>query len=309
MSRNATRVDIFPRPYGLRPDQDKSREEVMRARVVQILIILGLALAATASPVAAASGSLVVGPGVGGGFFSMDGSVTWMAYSACYTGHVDDPDLPLDFRFALEFSLTGLPADATVTSATLSLHTPAANDASQTAVYGYAGDGSVQTADAAVGGASVVFTPQNSNDRVNYDVTALLTPGVVAAGWAGFSVRQEPLGGTFAIWSCPADVLFPVLTVNYTTPDPVVDEDSDGVVDAADLCPGTVVDAFADLKPNRYTYDGTALVSEFPHNPPYTIQQTGGCSASQIMAAMDVGGPDRFGLSRPKLEAWVGSVP
>jgi hypothetical protein len=285
----------------------------MRARVGRILIILGVALAVTAAPVAAASGTLVVGNGgldgeVGGAFFTITGSGVWMSNpgGACTTGHVEDPDFPLDLRFALEFPLSGLPADATVTSATLSLHTTAHQDAGQTAIYGYAGNGTMETADVEVTGTPVLFTPTSSNDREDHDVTAVLTPG---AAWAGFSVRQEPMLTTFANWSCPTDTLFPVLTVNYTTPDPVVDEDSDGVVDANDLCPGTVVDAFSDLKANRYSYDGTALVSEFEHNPPYTMAQTGGCSAAQIMTAMEVGGPDRFGLSRPKLEAWVASVP
>jgi hypothetical protein len=285
------------------------RARVIRAKVVFILIILGLALAVTASPVAAASGSLVVGPGPGGGFFSVSGSGVWMVNPTCYTGHTEDEFLSADYRFALEFPVTGLPADATITSATLALHTAVPSEAGQTAIYGYAGNGSMEPADVAVSGTPVLFTPTNSNDRESHDVTALFTPDVVTAGWAGFSVRQEPLGTTFTNWTCPDGELFPVLTVNYTTPDPVVDEDGDGVVDAADLCPGTVVDGFADLKPNRYTYDGTALVSEFSHNAPYTMEQTGGCSAAQIMAAMDVGGPDRFGLSRPKLEAWVASVP
>ena len=130
------------------------RARVIRARVVLILTTLGLALALTASPVAAANGSFEV-QGVGGGFFSMSGSGVWFANPTCYTGHVEDPDLPLDFRFALEFPVTGLPADATITSATLSLHTPADDEAFQTVVYGYAGNGSVEPADVAVTGTPV----------------------------------------------------------------------------------------------------------------------------------------------------------
>ena len=118
----------------------------------------------------------------------------------------------------------------------------------QTAIYGYAGNGSMEPGDATPTGSPVFFTPTTSDDREVHDVTALVTPGVVAAGWAGFSVHQEPLRTTYAAWSCPDATLYPVLTVNYTTPDPVVDTDADGVVDADDLCPGTVVDAFAELK-------------------------------------------------------------
>ena len=198
----------------------------------------------------------------------------------------------------------------TVTSATLSLHTSAHDVAYQTAVYGYAGNGSIEPGDATPTGTPVFFTPTTSDDREVHDVTALVTPGVVAAGWAGFSVHQEPLRTTYAAWSCPDATLYPVLTVNYTTPDPVVDTDADGVVDAADLCPGTVVDAFAELKANRYSYDGTAMVSGHKNNPPYTMEQTGGCSAAQILAAMGIGGGnERFGLSRGQLETWVASVP
>ncbi len=141
----------------------------------------------------------------------------------------------------------------------------------QTAIYGYAGNGSMEPGDATPTGSAVFFTPTTSDDREVHDVTALVTPGVVAAGWAGFSVHQEPLRTTYAAWSCPDATLYPVLTVNYTTPDPVVDTDADGVVDADDLCPGTVVDAFAELKANRYSYDGTAMVSGHKNNPPYTM--------------------------------------
>ncbi|MGH2483718.1 MAG: hypothetical protein ACRDE9_04605, partial [Candidatus Limnocylindria bacterium] len=84
------------------------------------------------------------------------------------------------------------------------------------------------------------------------------------------------------------------------------DEDLDGVIDAIDVCPGTVADTFPQLMDNRYSYDGTALVSALASNPPHTIQETGGCSASQIIAAMGLSGAhERFGLLRSKLEAWI----
>jgi len=61
---------------------------------------------------------------------------------------------------------------------------------------------------------------------------------------------------------------------------------------------------------NRYSYDGTALVSGLSSNQPHTIQETGGCSASQIIVAMGLGGShERFGLLRSKLEAWIGALP
>ncbi len=52
------------------------------------------------------------------------------------------------------------------------------------------------------------------------------------------------------------------------------------------------------------------MVSGHKNNPPYTMEQTGGCSAAQILAAMGIGGGnERFGLSRGQLETWVASVP
>jgi hypothetical protein len=88
------------------------------------------------------------------------------------------------------------------------------------------------------------------------------------------------------------------------------DEDQDGVLDADDVCPGTVTDAFPQLKANRYTYDGTALESGLTNNPSHTIQETGGCSAMQIITAMGLGaGHYRFGLSRSALEAWIAAIP
>jgi len=87
------------------------------------------------------------------------------------------------------------------------------------------------------------------------------------------------------------------------------DEDHDGVLDADDVCPGTVTDAFPQLMPNRYSYDRTELVSGHPKNPPRSIQETGGCSAMQIIAAMGLGaGHERFGLSRSALEAWIAAL-
>jgi hypothetical protein len=40
-----------------------------------------------------------------------------------------------------------------------------------------------------------------------------------------------------------------------------------------------------------------------------TLSDTGGCSATQIVEAMDLGlGHEWFGITRPHLERWVESV-
>ncbi len=70
-----------------------------------------------------------------------------------------------------------------------------------------------------------------------------------------------------------------------------------------------MIDAFPHLMANRYSYDGTALVSGLASNPPHSIQETGGCSAMQIIAATGGGGGhEKFGLSRSTLEAWIASL-
>jgi hypothetical protein len=201
----------------------------MRARVVLILTILGLAMAVTVAPVAAGGGSLSIGSAgadgeVGGGFVSSDGGTTWVASGQpafCNTGVGPTGE---QFRFALEFPLDDLPASATVTSATLSLRQNSSSfGIHPQAIYGYPGGGSVGVADATVSGLPVAFTSTTTASREDHDVTALLTPGVVIAGWAGFSLRQEPVAQmfTFSGWDCPANLfssLFPIMTITYDLP-------------------------------------------------------------------------------------------
>jgi len=110
---------------------------------------------------------------------------------------------------------------------------------------------------------------------------------------------------TWGPWFDGSDLAFRTFVDASAPPD----EDDDGVLDGDDECPGTVTDAFPRLMANRYSYDGTALVSGLPNNPPHAIQETGGCSAMQIIAAMGLGaGHERFGLSRSALEAWIASL-
>ena len=79
------------------------RARVIRAKVVFILVTLGLMLAVTASPVAAGGGGVVVGTPegeIGGGFFSMTGTGAWSGPLAgiCSTGQSARRALQLRFQ-------------------------------------------------------------------------------------------------------------------------------------------------------------------------------------------------------------------
>lgn len=281
------------------------------------LAVLGLLVALLVAPVSAGTGLVSIGNGgadgeIGDSFSTVDGG-QWLWNGMCDgdVGTLFDSRIGwIESRTALEFPITTLPAGATITSATLALSHAYGNASETIAMYGYPGDGTISDADMVVTGPSVTFASATPVYE-DHDVTALLTPEVIASGWAGFSLRAEPPvfvdPGSAHAFECPTMLHFPVLTIEYITEDP--DEDLDGVVDADDLCPGTVTDAFRQLMDNRYSYDGTALVSGLSGNPPHTIQETGGCSAMQIIAAMDLGaGHARHGLSRSALEAWIAAL-
>lgn len=100
--------------------------------------------------------------------------------------------------------------------------------------------------------------------------------------------------------------------------DDCTDVDHDSVCDELDLCPGTV---FPDLVPtvslgvNRFAdLDGDGLfdtVSPKGKGPrrSYSIDDTAGCSCSQIIDALDLGdGHARFGCSISAMDEWTSLV-
>lgn len=287
-------------------------------RRLTLLLALSLLLAVSVAPVSASTGSISIGNGgadgeIGDSFSSInDGPWRWdgTCYGDVGTAFFTDQGWWVEARTALEFPITGLPAGATITGATLSLSHSVGSASDTIAIYGYAGDGTIDAGDVVVAGTPIVFSSA-APVIDHHDVTALLTPAVLAAGWAGFSLRAEPPVltdlGSAHVFECPRMLHFPVLTIEYLIEDS--DEDLDGVTDADDLCPGTVPDTFPQLMENRYSYDGTSLVSGLSSNQPHAIQETGGCSASQIIAALGLGeGHERFGLSRSSLEAWIAGL-
>lgn len=88
------------------------------------------------------------------------------------------------------------------------------------------------------------------------------------------------------------------------------DADQDGVVDADDRCPATILpdEAVDRLLPRRFAattdgfvgIDGTVVA---------TLSDTSGCSAAQIVDATGLGwGHVWFGITRPHLDRWVEST-
>lgn len=93
-------------------------------------------------------------------------------------------------------------------------------------------------------------------------------------------------------------------------PNDDADEDGDGVLGPDDLCDGTTSDVgeFM-LLPNRYALDEFgAFVDGKGDESIYTLADTGGCSATQIIEEMGLGrGHSKFGISASVLDAWIAS--
>jgi hypothetical protein len=92
------------------------------------------------------------------------------------------------------------------------------------------------------------------------------------------------------------------------------DSDVDGVLDDADLCAGTVVPegvAAGDLKPWHWALvdgDGTFDTRAAGKGPgvSFTLEDTAGCSCTQILAAMGFGaGQEKHGCSTGTMQDWL----
>jgi len=94
-----------------------------------------------------------------------------------------------------------------------------------------------------------------------------------------------------------------------------LDDDGDGVLNAADVCPNTLIPESVPtqgLGVNRFalvdgdnTFDTTAPYGVGPQKS-FTIQDTAGCSCEQIIAALGLGkGHTKFGCSISAMEKWI----
>ena len=193
----------------------------------------------------------------------------WDPILTCRAGN----DFFTEYRFVLEFPLDALPEDATITGATLAIRAATGAQSGQTAVLGYAGDGTVAANDVQVAGAPVLITPA-TDLRETYDVGSLMSPQMVVSGWAGFSFRHAPLVGSIGTWDCPDSADFPILTVEYSllppaTPTPTATPTMTPSTSPSQT-PGEV------LLPDTRTHDprvGGADRCEWPDDP----GRRGGC--------------------------------
>lgn len=157
----------------------------------------------------------------GGGLTSIGGQA-WQYDNLCDAGTIFDLNLDewVEVRMVLEFPIAAPPSGAPIRGASLSLYHESGNGLDQLALYGYAGNGAIEAADAVVTGVRIHFAA-GMLGYSDHDVTALLTPGAVAGGWAGFSVRADPPvlvgSGSGQSWECVWAENYPVLTIEYET--------------------------------------------------------------------------------------------
>jgi hypothetical protein len=118
----------------------------------------------------------------------------------------------------MEFPLIDLPAGSSVTRATLDVFHADGKTLAHS-LRGYAGNGVIEEADVRVGGTAIGFDPSVPGNGTRVDVTSLVTPTVVASGWAGFLLRKEVSHLDDDFWHCTiADQLYPTLTIDYVAP-------------------------------------------------------------------------------------------
>ncbi len=142
----------------------------------------------------------------------------------------------------------------------------------------------------------------------------LQVPATAAPGdYLNETTELRQIGGGFDT------VAAPPATATLTVIEPV-DSDGDGVLDGADVCPGTVIPEGVPtvrLGVNRHALvDGDLVFDTTP--PPgggsgpgetFTTSDTAGCSCEQIIVALGLGkGHQKFGCSRGAMEEWVGLV-
>jgi hypothetical protein len=130
-------------------------------------------------------------------------------------------------RVGLEFALAALPSNATITSATLTLHLPTDIATENTAdVHGYAGDGTIDDADLTVSNLLTSFVVSLAGS-VDIAIPTSFIQGLLIADedFAGFMLRNmtEPSGGVFTIWTASSgfEDLYPTLAIEYdVVPEP-----------------------------------------------------------------------------------------
>ena len=124
----------------------------------------------------------------------------------------------------LEFDISSLPADALITSVTLTLFMANLGAAENGVLHGFAGNGTVEGADLGVSNLLLSFVVPAAGlmFQQDFDVATAFLQGLVDAGegFAGFTLRNETPGGgayNFFTVDSPVAALHPVLAIEYQT--------------------------------------------------------------------------------------------
>lgn len=120
-------------------------------------------------------------------------------------------------RYALQFNLAALPADATVTQAVLRLHD--SRGASNVFLYGYEGNGTFSSSSVTTG-TQLLETQAGNIGPVNYDVGAFVET-LPLTSYAGFSLRQIPPSDLHGSFDTSQNFFSPLLTITYSEPTPI----------------------------------------------------------------------------------------
>jgi parallel beta-helix repeat protein len=135
-----------------------------------------------------------------------------------------------------------------------------------------------------------------------------------AAGEAGFDVWRYQNG--WSEMNAALDTAANTLSLAGVIPRGVFailapDEDSDGVFDAVDLCPGSVADPVVQLNPHHYAqvvdFGAFEVGPSQDESVVYTQEVTKGCTCAQIVDGLADGkGTLKRGCDRDLMEAWTG---
>jgi parallel beta-helix repeat protein len=114
--------------------------------------------------------------------------------------------------------------------------------------------------------------------------------------------NTSPYGGASSVWVSNADMVYSC------------DDDQDGVFDPDDFCLGTEPDEpWEELGTNRWIWNGEDWITNSPKGKgpkkDFTMEQTHGCSCSQILGTYDdpMKGHYKFGCSQSVLEEFIAS--
>jgi hypothetical protein len=146
----------------------------------------------------------------------------------------------------------------------------------------------------------------SSPDQVAIDPTDFLTPGTT------YTIHITPVLQDTAGNSLDAEFTSSFTTAGLPVPS---DSDDDGIPDAEDICPGTVIPEAVpteSLGVNRFALtDGDAIfdTTRSPGKKPgqvLTLADTAGCSCAQIIEVLGLDeGHTKFGCSSSAMKEWI----